>query len=159
VATKKESNIESYNFDFSLNRNAFVDVIGDPFAIPEPVQGNRDRLIKRSSIMVATNDFDSGHATRNAAQPSQTDFICDIDRIIDIGFNSDTIQIAKFYATYITEEADDLFTAKERQVIEQTLGKLFRKHSLSPVSKYFQTVRTKLGEKRQHGKARGSQFS
>ena len=150
----RKGNIEEYNQEFRYNKNAFDDVIGDPFAVPEPVQGNLDRMSKRSSIMVANNDFDSGHATRNTAQPSHTDFFCDVDHMIDLEFEGDKKRIAMFRATYITEESENLFTPKERQVIEQTLGKLFRRNGISPVSKYFKTIRQSVGEKRQHGKPR-----
>jgi hypothetical protein len=150
----RKGNIEEYNQEFRYNKNAFDDVIGDPFAIPEPVWGNLDRMKKRSSIMVANNDFDSGHATRNTAQPSHTDFFCDVDHMISIACGGDKKEIERFEATYITEESETLYTPKERQQIEQTLGKLFRKHGISPVTKYFKTIRQSIGEKRQHGKPR-----
>jgi hypothetical protein len=148
------SNIQEYNEEYKFNKNAFDDVIGDPFAVPEALQGNLDRMKKRSSIMVANNDFDSGHATRNTAQPSHTDFFCDVDHMISLAFDGDKKMIDLFTKMYITEEVEDAFTPKERQGIEQTLGKLFRKHGISPVSKYFKTIRQSIGEKRQHGKPR-----
>lgn len=153
MGNRSGNNIDKYNEEFKFNKNAFDDVIGDPFGHPEPVQGNYMRLQSRSSIMVAKNDFDSGHATRNAAQPSPTDFFCDVDRIVKLGLDDDKL-VEKFYATYIYESEDGLFTARERSKMEQTLGKLFRKHKISPVTKYFQTIRQSLGEKRNDGKPR-----
>jgi hypothetical protein len=154
MGNRSANNIGKYNEEFKFNKNAFDDVIGDPFAVPEPVQGNLDRMKKRSSILVANNDFDSGHATRNTAQPSHTDFFCDVDHMISLAFDGDKKEIARFEATYITEDSETLYTPKERQVLEQTLGKLFRRNGISPVSKYFLTIRQSIGEKRQHGKPR-----
>lgn len=141
MAERKSKKQDEYNFEFSYNKNAFDDVIGDPFA-PEPIEGHYSKLQKRSDVRVAVNDFDIGKATRNTAQPNIMDFVCDVERLVDAGLTGDVKKIRAFQKTYITEESVE-FSTEERVTIEQSLGKLFRRYKLSPVSKYFQTIRQK----------------
>lgn len=158
IERKKRNNIAEYNEEFKFNKMAFDDVIGDPFAIDregniEPRMGNYLKLQRRSSIQVSKNEFDMGKATGNSAQPNVNDFLCDVDHIIMIAFAGDSEILVKFQETYILESTDTAFTPKERSELEQKLGKLFRRHKLSPVSKYFTTIRGKLGvtERKQNG--------
>lgn len=140
----KKSNIEVYHEEAKFNKIAFDDVIGDPFAFrngtPEPVTGNYLRLQQRSSIQVMKHEFDMGKATRNTAQPNIQDFFCDVERIVEDGFN-DAELLQKFTETYILESEDRHFTSKQRMELEQKIGKLFRTHKISPVSKYFTSLR------------------
>lgn len=138
--SKKEK--EDYDFEFLYNKNAFNDVIGDPFALPEPIEGHYITLQKRSSVRVADNDFDIGKATRNSAQPNVMDFLCDVESLIGNYFEGSLTFQQQFIRTYITEE-ETCFDVKERVTIEQALGRYFRRYKLSPVSKYFQTIRQK----------------
>lgn len=154
MATKSRKEREDYNFEFSYNKNAFTDVIGDPFAT-EPVEGHYITLNKRSSLRVANNDFDSGQATRNTAQPNQMDFFCDVERIISDHFKDNATLIEEFEATYITEERADIYTAEERVVIEQAMGKAFRRCKLAPVSKYFTAIRNSVGAIKERNRRNG----
>lgn len=138
---QKPHKFAKYNEEFKFNKDAFNDVIGDPFGIPEPVQGHYMKLQQRSSIQVSKNEFDMGKATRNTAQPNVIDFVCDVDRIVNAGLVELGLRLTDFEETYIIESTEDTFTAKERMQIEQKIGKLFRSHKLSPVSKYFTTIR------------------
>lgn len=142
MPAEKRNNLEGYNQEYSFNKIAFDDVLGDPFAKPEPIEGHYGSLQKRSSIRVANNQFDMGKATRNTAQPSITDFACDVERIIS-SFVIPALQ-QKFRETYITEECDTHFTPAERAKLEQTVGKAFRRNKISPVSKYFTAVRQSI---------------
>ena len=153
AAKQKGSNIDAYNEQFRYNKIAFDDVIGDPFAKPEPIDGQFFTLSRRSTINVMDNNFDLGKGTRNAAQPSAIDFFCDVERAI-----SDELTPAeaiKFRNTYVWETVDDAFTPKERMNIEQRLGKLFRNRKLSPVTKYFKTIRQSIGSIRAKERSQG----
>lgn len=152
--SEKRHNIEAYNMEYSINRSAFTDVLGDPFAQPEPLEGHYASLKKRSSIRVADNNFDSGKATRNTAQPSMTDFFCDVERTVTTSLDKETAQ--KVVDTYIFEITEDAFTPKERAAIEQTLGKAFRRHKLSPVSKYFTTIRQSVRSNKEGARINGN---
>ncbi len=142
---RKRSNIEEYNEEAALNKAAFDDVIGDPFAFkngePEPIMGQYMRLQQRGSIQAMNNNFDLGKGTRNPAQPLVQDFLCDVDKIVQKAYELDSDSYKKFLETYIYESEDKHYTARDRMKIEQKLGRLFRKHKLSPVNRYFVTTR------------------
>lgn len=143
--SRQKKNSEEYNMEFFLNKNAFTDVIGDPFAIPEAIEGHYITLRKRSTIGVANNNFDSGKATRNTAQPNMMDFFCDVERVVNSNLTED--EIVRFQETYITEELESL-SSTDRIVVEQKLGQIFRWQGISPVSKYFKTVRSSANKER-----------
>lgn len=123
---------------YSANKRAFDDVIGDPFAKPEPIQGQYQILKSRGLIAAMKTNFDEGKATRNPATPRLMDFFCDVENVI--ARNLDSEQQAKFTEAYLYEDEDALTTA-ERSDIEQKLGRLFRARKISPVSRYFRAVR------------------
>jgi len=147
------SKFDAYNEQFRYNKIAFEDVIGDPFAKPEAVPGQYFLMSRRSTIGVMDNNFDLGKGTRNAAQPSATDFFCDVEKTVEQALTPDELQ--KFYDTYVTEIREDAFTPKERMQIEQKLGKLFRNRKLSPVTKYFKTLRQSVGSIRAKERSQG----
>jgi hypothetical protein len=149
----KGSNLDAYNEQFRYNKIAFDDVIGDPFAKPEPIDGQFFTLSRRSTINVMDNNFDLGKGTRNAAQPSVIDFFCDVERAITDTLDEEGAQ--KFRDTYVTGDKEDALTPKERMQIEQKLGKLFRNRKLSPVTKYFKTIRQSVGSIRAKERAQG----
>jgi hypothetical protein len=125
---------------FQKNKRAFDEIIGDPFAHPEPIYGQYHLLKRRSSISAAKNNFDEGRTTGNKARPSIVDFFCDVERTIENAISEKNILI-KFADTYINESTDTAFTAKERSEIEQVVGKAFREHGISPVTIYFTAIR------------------
>lgn len=152
---QKGSNLDAYNEQFLFNKIAFDDVIGDPFAKPEPIDGQYFTLSRRSTINVMDNNFDLGKGTRNAAQPSVIDFFCDVERTIGDALTSE--EKTKFFEVYVLESRPDALTPKERMQIEQKLGKLFRNRKLSPVTKYFKTIRQSVGSIR--AKERSQRFT
>lgn len=148
----KQSGIEKYNEEFRFNKNAFDDVMGDPYAL-EPSLGNYQKLQRRSSIRVANNEFDMGKATKTPGQPNVQDFYCDVDRCITDVLTKD--EQVRFTDTYISEYGN-VFTPKERMRIEQKVGKLFRLRKISPVSKYFNGVRRESVRAQERMKRNGS---
>lgn len=150
---KGGSNLDAYNEQFRYNKIAFDDVIGDPHAKPEPIDGQYFTLARRSTINVMDNNFDLGKGTRNAAQPSVIDFFCDVDRTISDALSPE--DKAKFIEVYVLESNPDALTPKERMQIEQKLGKLFRNRKLSPVTKYFKTIRQSVGSLRAKERSQG----
>lgn len=144
------------NERYAEYKRAFDDVIGDPFAKPEPIMGHYTGMKNRSAIMVAKNNFGDGHATGNAARPNPIDFFCDVERTVEIAIDDKNVLI-KFADTYIIESTETAFTAQERMYLEMKIGKAFMDHGISPVSNYFKTVRqsigtTKRGNKEQDAK-------
>jgi hypothetical protein len=140
------NNISEYNRQAELNKNAFDEVIGDPFKVDRegnrtPQEGELQRLKRRSTIMVARNDFDSGRITRNTASPRPDDFYIDVERAVDHHFAGDLDALTKFEETYILESTEDHYTPRQRMWIEQKLGKLFRERRISPVHDYFHPPR------------------
>lgn len=150
---QRSNNLEEYNQQFRFNKIAFDDVIGDPFAKPEPIDGQYFLLARRSTINVMDNNFDLGKGTRNAAQPSVVDFYCDVDRVLTGALSVE--EFDKFRDTYVTEVRTDALTPKERMQIEQRIGKLFRQRKLSPVSKYFKTIRQSVNSIRAKERSQG----
>lgn len=150
---QKGSNLDAYNEEFRYNKVAFEDVIGDPYAKPEPIDGKYFTLARRSTINVMDNNFDLGKGTRNAAQPSVIDFFCDVDRTLTDTLTS--AEMTKFMEVYVLESNPDALTPKERLQIEQKLGKLFRNRKLSPVTKYFKTIRQSVGSIRAKERSQG----
>jgi hypothetical protein len=128
---------------FRLNKQAFNDIFGDPYAYPEPVDGNYNRLRRRSSMNVQRISDESA-GTKNAAKPSVSDFFCDCERVIDESL-PDLEEQKKFVYTYITEEASQALTADERMKLEQAIGAKLRARKISPASKYFTVVRQPTG--------------
>lgn len=121
-----------------MNRDAFVDVFGDPFNKPEPTPGQYQTFKGRGPIAAMTNNFDEGKATRNPAAPSILDFFCDVENILTRNLSPQ--EKAKFIETYFYE-VDGALTTKERNEIEQKLGRLFRARKICPVTRYFRTIR------------------
>jgi hypothetical protein len=122
----------------AANRQAFVDVFGDPFAKPEEIVGQYQMLKSRGLIAAMRNNFDEGKATRNSATPSSLDFFIDVENIVERNL-SESDQVL-FQEAYLFENKNAL-TTKERSAIEQKLGRLFRARKISPVSRYFKTIR------------------
>lgn len=126
--------------EFRENKIAFDDVIGDPTAIPEPIDGNYNTVRRRSSIKVAKNDFDESHGTANPARPNVIDFVCDVDNVVSaVISNEDLLQ--RFYNVFVYGDDPKELSQKERTMLEQRMGRLFRKRKISPVTRYFTAIR------------------
>jgi hypothetical protein len=132
------------------NKRAFDEIFGDPFASPEPVEGYYHTLKTRSSIMAPLLDTES-RTTANPCRPSSLDFLCDVEHVTCIGLSPpgkkgvpvvpDPELLERFTETYIHESTTTAFSMEERSKLEQRLGQLFRAYRISPVARYFTTVR------------------
>lgn len=129
---------------YAQNKAAFNDVIGDPYAKPDPIEGQYYRLKRRSTMRVANID-DVGHATGNAARPNAMDFFCDVERCVNQVITNKHV-LENFWITYL--EDDPLLNQHERNELEQKIGKKFAAHRISPVARYFVTIRRPLASKR-----------
>ena len=134
---------------FRLNQGSFEEVIGNPYAHPEPIVGHYVVLNTKSTIRTVGDSIGLGQATLNSARPSPTDFIVDVEQAVRLGLvrytRGDKKAAAKllqiFIATYITEEGVEIFDSRERRDIEQIIGRLLMERHISPVARYFRTIR------------------
>jgi DNA-binding phage protein len=126
------------------NRKAFEDILGDPFAMPDSIDGHYHRMKFRSLLMAAKFDFDEGTVTANSAKPTAVDFYCDVELMVREVI-TDEESFMKFIETYLTKP-DGLtdLTAIERDFYEQRLGRMFRARGISPVAKYFTAIRQQV---------------
>lgn len=127
---------------YAQNKAAFVEVIGDPYAIPEPIEGEYYRLKRRTQVNVFQID-DGGSATPRAAQPNKMDFFCDVENAVTEVINNQIV-LDMFWCTYLDDEP--LLNQQQRNDLEQRIGKKFAARRISPVKEYFKTIRRKLGE-------------
>lgn len=138
------------NLRFVRNKDAFDEIFGDPFAKPDPLQGRYQALKARSSIPIVSVHSDEGKVTRNNAQPSSIDFFCDAEKVISIAL-PDAGHFQRFIETYL-HETGVAFIPEERTALEQRIGKLLLAYGISPISRYFTSIRTrKLAEPRATG--------
>lgn len=129
---------------FAANKQAFNDVFGDPFAKPESLSGQY-QLLKGRGYVAAMQYTDESKATRNTARPTLMDFFCDVENVLTRNLSKE--EHAKFIECFLYE-VGGVLTDKERSDIEQRLGRLFRARKISPVSRYFKTIRQKIGASR-----------
>lgn len=127
------------------NKKAFDDVIGDPYAKPEPIEGHYALLRNRSSLSIAEPERQAP-SPQNPARPNALDFFCDVESAVADGldvWNSKCISFQnKFNNTYFVEDPSyPSFDQKERAGIEQCIGNILVARSISPVAKYFTTIR------------------
>lgn len=138
-----EQNVrETKHERFVDNKWAFDDVFGDPFTTPEPMSGHYQTLKSRGAVAAMKNNFDEGKATRNPAAPNIMDFFCDVEKVLSQHLTPD--ESVKFVHTYILEDQDQGFTQKERTDVEQRLGRVLRAKKISPVRRYFTSIRGKV---------------
>lgn len=128
--------------DFAANRRAFIDVFGDPSVKPEAMVGYYQTLKGRGLIQAMKNNFDEGKATRNPASPIAMDFFCDVDRVVSDTLTEDERE--RFIDVYIEESDEHSLNKQQRTDIEQRIGRVLREKGVSPVRKYFTTVRRSL---------------
>ena len=130
------------------NKKAFTEIIGDPFAI-EPIQGTYLEFKAKSGLKVAGVDISAASGSTNAARPCISDFFCDVEAAVKCGLEKfgkdwrepDQVEFV-FTTTYITEDEKYYkFTQQERAKLEQIIGNILVARSISPVSKYFTTIR------------------
>jgi hypothetical protein len=125
----------------SRYKQAFDEVIGDPYALGEPLEGNYITLKCRSSVPAIDYDKE-GTATPNAAKPSILDFAMDVEKAVRQGLYQLGYPTSAFWKTYIDGYHDDkLLTQGERTKLESKIGKIFLDNHISPVREYFRTIR------------------
>ncbi len=122
---------------YAQNKAAFDDIIGDPFTVPDPVEGAYYRL-KRSGGIKATQFTGLGQGTTNLAKPNIMDFFCDVELTVELVIKNDTL-LARFWKTYLDDEL--LLGQAERASLEQRIGKKLRAFRISPASRYFVSIR------------------
>ena len=136
------------------NKRAFDEIIGDPYAKPEPIQGQYAALKSRSSVPIA-NIKGSLAESKNSARPSPVDFFCDVEAAIKDGLETyyngpgygdgykDTFEDT-FINTYIAEDENkSMFGQQIRSKLEQIIGRILIERGISPASKYFIAIRKK----------------
>jgi len=123
----------------AANRRAFVDIFGDPTALPEAIPGHYQNFKGRGPVAAMKNNFGEGKATRNPASPNIIDFFCDVDRVVGKTLTQD--EQDKLLSRYIYEDDDHGLSQAEQNDIEQRLGKAFREAGISPVTRYFTAIR------------------
>jgi hypothetical protein len=130
------------------NKKAFDDVIGDPFAYPEQLDGHYLMLKSRSSVMIADVSPKSKGPV-NGARPNPIDFACDVESAVTDGLEvfykrtktytfSDLKEI--FDNTYLLGSGE-IFNQKERAALEQDIGQILVDRGISPVAKYFTVIK------------------
>ena len=133
----------------AINKAAFDDVVGDPYGFPEIIDGHYMMLKNRNSISCGTAEQTSKSPV-NGARPSPIDFAIDVESAVSDGLEvyakhdtkKRTLKQLKelFDNTYLlgTGEA---FDQKERAELEQHIGRILAKRSISPVAKYFTIIK------------------
>lgn len=131
------------------NKRAFDEIIGDPYAYPEPIQGHYAMLKCRSSMAIGQSESKTASPV-NQARPNAVDFFCDVEAAIRDGlevFNREDLApspIAKlldiFDNTYILESGV-IFVQVDRAKLEQLIGNILVARHISPAAKYFTTIK------------------
>jgi hypothetical protein len=127
------------------NKSAFVEVLGDPYSYtqdgPEPIQGHYTSLKNGSGVKTST--IDQVASTGNPARPNALDFFIDVDKAVLSGLDSVEKGLgAIFMNTYFYEDSSrPILGQRQRSKIEQAIGYIFIKRHISPVGRYFTTVR------------------
>lgn len=132
------------------NKKAFNEIIGDPYAYPEPIEGHYSTLRNSSGVRVAGLEYPTSSSPVNGARPNVVDFFCDVDAAIRDGlevFNKNDLAPSPlekldeiFQNTYVTE-IGMRFSQQDRAVLEQHIGRILVARHISPTSKYFTTIK------------------
>lgn len=126
------------------NKRAFDEVLGDPYSYTsdgsDTIQGHYSRLKNGSGVKVCTIDQQPG-GSANPARPTALDFFIDVDAAIADGLDEIGSKLGDLFINTYFFEIDPRFTQQERANVEQIIGRLLLKRSISPVSKYFTTIR------------------
>jgi len=130
-------------------KRAFDEIVGDPYAYPDPIEGHYITLKNSSGVKVAGTDYPTSSSPVNGARPNIIDFFVDVDAAIKDGLDvfgktwrePDQVEFV-FQTTYITEDdAYYQFNQKERAELEQNIGRLLVARHISPTAKYFTTIK------------------
>ena len=146
MGKKKRSSAEERA---AKNKRAFDEVIGDPYAYPEPSEGHYSMLRCRSSLAIG-EPVRKTPSPVNQARPTALDFFCDVENAVADGLEVfaktwregfDQVEFI-FQTTYMTEDSNYYhFTQTERAQLEQIIGEILVGRGISPVPKYFTTIK------------------
>lgn len=122
-------------------KKAFDDVIGDPYALGEPLEGNYITLKCRSSVPNTDYEKESS-ATPNQARPSILDFAIDVEKSVSLGLSNLNVLSEVFWKVYVEGYHEDkLLTQGQRTQLESKIGRIFLEQGISPVRNYFKVIR------------------
>ena len=146
VGKKKRTSAEERA---AKNKRAFDEVLGDPYGYPEPIEGHYSMLRCRSSLAIG-EPVRKTPSPVNQARPTALDFFCDCENAIVDGldvFNRKDLAPSPidalkdvFYRTYFSETGLR-FIQKDRSELEQIIGEILVGRGISPVPKYFTTIK------------------
>jgi hypothetical protein len=97
--------------------------------------------MKWSSAISIIDTSDGAKSTGNPAQPTKTDFICDVDMQITKVIKNPKL-LNDFFETFIM--GDELLSLGQKSELEYKIGELFLRNGIWPVAKYFTTMRKRI---------------
>lgn len=142
---KKNQGSKGQERKAAINKQAFDEIIGNPYGYPEPIDGHYLTLKCKSTTNIAETEQKSKSPV-NGARPSLIDFGIDVERAVEDGLNGCTelgsIGYLKrlFDNTYLIGTGE-IFDQNQRAKIEQIIGNILVQRSIAPASKYFTTIR------------------
>jgi hypothetical protein len=129
------------------NRRAFEEVFGDPFFDPS-FQGQYQGLQSSAASLRGTALEPLTGGSVNPSKPNLIDYFCDVENITTIALtNSHQTEaerekaLADFTETYIHETTTTAYTPEQRSNLELRIGSLLLAYGISPITRYFRTVR------------------
>lgn len=131
-----------------IYKKAFDDIIGDPYAWPEPVVGQYEELRGQSSIVIIDPEPKSG-ITLNPARPNSMDFFIDVDNAINDGLDifgktwrePNQVKFVFDNTYFMCDNEYYVFNQHERSELEQVIGRILVARSIAPAKKYFTTIK------------------
>jgi hypothetical protein len=131
-------------------KRAFDEVIGDPYAYPEPIEGHYSMLKRKSTISVV-NPEPKSKAPVNKAKPTAIDFFIDVDKAIleglevfnqhDLAPVNDANKLIEVFNNTYFAESGTIFVQTDRANLEQIIGCIFVARHISPTTRYFTTIK------------------
>ena len=105
-------------------------------------------LKSRSSLAIADSEQKSKSPV-NQARPNPIDFGCDVEAAVEDGLKVFIDREKTYTLSDIKEVFDntyllgtgDIFSQQERAKLEQDIGQILVSRGISPVSKYFTTIK------------------
>lgn len=129
-------------------KTAFDEIIGDPYALNEPITGHYQVLKQRSSIYIIKPGTGGSPTPINKAKPNQLDFFIDTENSVTDGLATyqqktdyTLDQVLQLFDNTYWLESGVIFTQKERAEVEQIVGRILVARKVSPVRRYFIAIR------------------
>lgn len=130
---------------WARNKKSFDQIIGDPYAFPDAIIGHYTEL--KSSSVIRIVDPDKQPVALNSSRPTAVDFFCDVDAAIEDGLATlqtrypGRIELFSMFMNTYFYEVDPMFNQQDRNEIEQIVGNILRKRKISPIGRYFTSIR------------------